>query len=496
MMQSKFDFALAAPEITLLVMGMLILVLDAFSTSKRRTPTYVLSLLTLVALTIMQAYIWVHAPSYTRSFSGLFVNDAMSHLLKIVSYISVALTLVYGREYIQSRDMLRGGEFYVLVLLALLGQMVMISAGNFLTIYLGLELMSLALYALVAIRRDHTVSTEAAMKYFVLGALASGFLLYGVSMIYGATGTLDLGTVAEYIGTSDFEALPLVFGLVFLVSGLAFKLGAVPFHMWVPDVYQGSPTAVTLVLAAAPKLAAFAITMRILVTALGDLVIEWQPMLMILAVLSLAIGNLTALMQTNFKRMLAYSTISHMGFVLLALSSGSIEGDRAVDSYAYGSAMFYMITYVLTTLASFGLVMMMSREGFECENLEDLKGLNRRSPWMAAMMLVLMCSLAGLPPLVGFSAKLMVLQVLMLNDHLWLALIAVLFSLIGAFYYLRVIKTVYFDEPAAETPALPKTCFLPRTLMMLNGVLVLVLGLVPSSLMDLCLIAIKNTIVL
>lgn len=495
MMQSKFDFALAAPEITLLVMGMFILVLDAFSTNKRRTAAYALSLLTLVALTIMQCYLWANTPSFTRSFSGLFVGDAMAHLLKIVSYISVALTLVYGREYIQSRDMLRGGEFYVLVLLALLGQMVMISAGNFLTIYLGLELMSLALYALVAIRRDHAVSTEAAMKYFVLGALASGFLLYGVSMIYGSTGTLDLTGVAEFIGSGDYEPLPLVFGLVFLVCGLAFKLGAVPFHMWVPDVYQGAPTAVTLVLAAAPKLAAFAIAMRILVTSLGDLVIEWQPMLMILAVLSLAVGNLTALMQTNFKRMLAYSTISHMGFILLAMSSGSIDGDKAVDSYAYGSAMFYMITYVLTTLASFGLIMMMSREGFECENLDDLKGLNRRSPWMAGMILVLMCSLAGLPPLVGFSAKMMVLQVLLLNDHLWLALIAVAFSLIGAFYYLRVIKLVYFDEPTETSAAPGKVCAGSRTLMMANGLLVLVLGLMPSSLMNLCLIAIKNTIV-
>lgn len=493
MMQSQFDFALAAPEIALLLLGMLILILDAMSSGTRRTLAYGLSLATLGVLTILSLTQFA-AGVYGDSFFGMYVVDPLSHLLKIASYIAVALTLIYGREYIQSRDMLRGGEFYVLVLFALLGQMVMISAGNFLTIYLGLELMSLAIYALVAIRRDHAESTEAAMKYFVLGSLASGFLLYGMSMMYGATGSLDLRSIADAVSSGQIDYLPLTFGLVFLVAGLAFKLGAVPFHMWVPDVYQGAPTAVTLVLAAAPKLAAFAITLKLLVVALGDLAADWQPMLMILAILSLAIGNLTAIMQTNFKRMLAYSTISHIGFVLLGLMSGSIDNDLAADSSAYGSALFYILTYVLTTLASFGLVMLLSREGFECESIDDLKGLNKRSPWMAAMLLVLMCSLAGLPPLVGFDAKLLILQALLQSNHLWLAVVAVLFSLIGAFYYLRVIKVAYFDEPADNAPPLPKVCFMPRALMICNGALVLVLGLMPGGLMTLCLQTMRATL--
>jgi NADH-quinone oxidoreductase subunit N len=382
----------------------------------------------------------------------------------------------------------------VLVLFALLGQMVMISAGNFLTIYLGLELMSLALYALVAIRRDHAQSTEAAMKYFVLGALASGFMLYGMSMLYGATGNLDLRNIADAVNSGQIDYLPLTFGVVFLVAGLAFKLGAVPFHMWVPDVYQGSPTAVTLVLAAAPKLAAFAITLRILVVGLGDLTTDWQPMLLILAFLSLAIGNLTAIMQTNFKRMLAYSTISHMGFILLGLASGSLDGDKQFDTESYGSALFYMLTYVLTTLATFGLIMLMAREGHECEEISDLKGLNRRSPWMAALLLLLMCSLAGLPPLVGFDAKLLILQTLLKSDRLWLAVVAVLFSLIGAFYYLRVIKVMYFDEPEAVAPAMGTVWWVPRSLIILNGLAVLVLGLMPNGLLVMCLQAMRATL--
>jgi NADH-quinone oxidoreductase subunit N len=390
--------------------------------------------------------------------------------------------------------MLRGGELYVLVLFALLGQMVMISAGNLLTIYLGLELMSLALYALVAIRRDHAESTEAAMKYFVLGALASGFMLYGMSMMYGATGNLDLRNIADTVNSGQVDYLPLTFGVVFLVAGLAFKLGAVPFHMWVPDVYQGAPTAITLVLAAAPKLAAFAITLRILVIGFVDLAADWQPMLLILAVLSLAIGNLTAIMQTNFKRMLAYSTISHMGFILLGLASGSLDGDIQADTSAYGSALFYVLTYVLTTLASFGLIMLLSRDGFECESIDDLKGLNRRSPWLAAMMLILMCSLAGLPPLVGFDAKLLILQGLLQSDRLWLAVVAVFFSLIGAFYYLRIIKVVYFDEPAANSTLAPAKPFVPRALLLVNGLLVLGLGLLPGGLIALCLQAMRATL--
>jgi NADH-quinone oxidoreductase subunit N len=346
----------------------------------------------------------------------------------------------------------------------------------------------------VAIRRDHAESTEAAMKYFVLGALASGFMLYGMSMMYGATGNLDLRNIADTVNSGQVDYLPLTFGVVFLVAGLAFKLGAVPFHMWVPDVYQGAPTAFTLVLAAAPKLAAFAITLRILVIGFVDLAADWQPMLLILAVLSLAIGNLTAIMQTNFKRMLAYSTISHMGFILLGLASGSLDGDIQADTSAYGSALFYVLTYVLTTLASFGLIMLLSRDGFECESIDDLKGLNRRSPWLAAMMLILMCSLAGLPPLVGFDAKLLILQGLLQSDRLWLAVVAVFFSLIGAFYYLRIIKVVYFDEPAANSTLAPAKPFVPRALLLVNGLLVLGLGLLPGGLIALCLQAMRATL--
>ncbi len=492
MMQSQIDFALATPEILLLVFGLAILLVDAVSNHPERKPTFLLSMLALGVLTVVSALQWKNGVAGS-TFNGLYVTDELSHLLKIASYIAVAATLVYGRVYAQVRDMMRGGELYVLTLFALLGQMVMISSGNLISIYLGLELMSLALYALIALRRDNVVATEAAMKYFVLGALASGFLLYGMSMIYGATGHLDLAEVSKVIAAGKAEKLALVFGIVFLVSGLAFKLGAVPFHMWVPDVYQGSPTAVTLILGGAPKLAAFAITLRLLVDGLHGLAADWQPMLMILAVLSLAIGNLTAIAQTNFKRMLAYSTISHMGFVLLGLMSGSVAGKPELSSAAYGASLFYMLTYVLTTLASFGIVLLLSRQGFECEHIDDLKGLNRRSPWHAAIVLLLMFSLAGIPPLVGFYAKLAVLQALISAGHVTLAVIAVMFSLIGAFYYLRVVKVVYFDEPAADAAPMVATCG-QRGVLSVNGALILILGILPGGLMALCVQAIRSSL--
>ncbi|CAB3653933.1 NADH-quinone oxidoreductase subunit N [Achromobacter deleyi] len=492
MMQSQIDFALATPEILLLVFGLAILLVDAVSNHPERKPTFLLTLLALGVLTVVSALQWKNGVAGS-TFNGLYVTDELSHLLKIASYIAVAVTLVYGRVYAQLRDMMRGGELYVLTLFALLGQMVMISSGNLISIYLGLELMSLALYALIALRRDNVVATEAAMKYFVLGALASGFLLYGMSMVYGATGHLDLAEVSKVIAAGKAEKLALVFGIVFLVSGLAFKLGAVPFHMWVPDVYQGSPTAVTLILGGAPKLAAFAITLRLLVDGLHGLAADWQPMLMILAVLSLAIGNLTAIAQTNFKRMLAYSTISHMGFVLLGLMSGSVVGKPELASSAYGASLFYMLTYVLTTLASFGIVLLLSRQGFECEHIDDLKGLNRRSPWHAAIVLLLMFSLAGIPPLVGFYAKLAVLQALISAGHVTLAVVAVMFSLIGAFYYLRVVKVVYFDEPAADAAPMAATCG-QRGVLSVNGLLILVLGLLPGGLMALCVQAIRSSL--
>lgn len=492
MMQSQIDFALATPEILLLVFGLAILLVDAVSNHPERKPTFWLTMLALGVLTVVSAMQW-SAGVKGKTFNGLYVTDELSHLLKIASYVAVAVTLVYGRVYAQVRDMLKGGELYVLTLFALLGQMVMISSGNLISIYLGLELMSLALYALIALRRDNVVATEAAMKYFVLGALASGFLLYGMSMVYGATGHLDMAEVAKVVAAGKAEKMALVFGIVFLVSGLAFKLGAVPFHMWVPDVYQGSPTAVTLILGGAPKLAAFAITLRLLVDGLHGLAADWQPMLMILAVLSLAIGNLTAIAQTNFKRMLAYSTISHMGFVLLGLMSGTVAGKPDASAAAYGASLFYMLTYVLTTLASFGIVLLLSRQGFECEHIDDLKGLNRRSPWHAAIVLLLMFSLAGIPPLVGFYAKLAVLQALVGAGHVTLAVIAVVFSLIGAFYYLRVVKVVYFDEPAADAAPMVASAG-QRAVLSVNGLLILVLGILPGGLMALSVQAIRSSL--
>ncbi|MPS28484.1 NADH-quinone oxidoreductase subunit NuoN [Pigmentiphaga sp.] len=490
---ANLNLSLVAPEITLLVLTSAILLIDLFVKDEGRALTHILSLLTLVVLTWMSLSDLASGVQGS-AFDGMYVADSLAHVLKVFSYIAVGVTLIYGKGYAQDRGMLRGGELYVLSLLALLGQMVMISAGNMLTIYLGLELMSLAFYALVALRREHTVSTEAAMKYFVLGALASGLLLYGMSMIYGATGTLNLAGIARATSGATDNHMILVFGLVFLVAGLAFKLGVVPFHMWVPDVYQGAPTAVTLLLGGAPKLAAFAIVLRLLVDGLFGLAADWQPMLAIMAVLSLAIGNLAAIMQANIKRMLAYSTISHMGFVLLGLMSGVLEGSAFNAQNAYTSAMFYVVVYVLTTLSSFGVLMLLSRSGFECENVDDLKGLNRRNPWFAGVMLVQMFSLAGIPPTVGFYAKLAVLQSLIQTNHVVLAVVAVLFSLIGAFYYLRVVKVVYFDDPVDQAPLQGSAGF--RAVLSVNGALLLILGVFPAPLVALCAQAISSSLAL
>jgi NADH-quinone oxidoreductase subunit N len=396
------------------------------------------------------------------------------------------VVLVYARPYIAHKEMDKG-EFYTLTLFALLGICVMTSANHFLVVYLGLELMSLSLYALTALRRDHAPATEAAMKYFVLGALASGFLLYGLSMLYGATGSLEISEVFRAIMSGQINRAVLTFGVVFVVAGLAFKLGAVPFHMWVPDVYQGAPTAVTLLIGAAPKLAAFAITVRLLVEGMLGLSNDWQGMLLVLAVGSIVLGNLAAIAQSNIKRMLAYSTISHMGFLLLGLGSGVVDNNTFSAANAYSSALFYIITYVLTTLGSFGVLMLLSRQGFDCETLEDLKGLNTRSPWLAGAMTVFMFSLAGIPPTVGFYAKFSILQALISTNvvgYLILALVAVLFSLIGAFYYLRVVKTIYFDEPSTQEPLVAPLD--ARFVLGLNGLLVLGLGLVPGGLMWVC----------
>ncbi len=491
-MQNPFDFALAAPEITLLVLAAFVLLVDAFNKTEFRHVTFTLSVGTLLVLTAVSLWQW-GAGAQGSSFGGLYVVDSLSHFLKVLSCIAVAVTIIYGREYAEQRDMLKhGGEYYSLTLFALLGQMVMISAGSMLTVYLGVELMSFALYALVALRRDDIKATEAAMKYFVLGALASGVLLYGMSMIYGATGQLDLRLIAQVIGSGNAERLPLVFGVVFIVGGLAFKLAAAPFHMWTPDVYQGSPTAITLIVSAAPKLAALAITLRLLIEGLHGIAIDWQPMLLIMAVLSLAIGNLAAIAQTNFKRMLAYSTISHMGFVFLGLLSG-VGQNQAVTGWAYGSSLFYMVIYVLTTLVTFGLIMLLSRRGFECEEIADLKGLNRRNPILAAMLLLSMFSLAGIPPLAGFYAKLAVLQALVGAGHVAVAVVAVLFSLIGAFYYLRVVKMAYFDEPEGEAAPINHGV-ITSGLMSVNGLLIIVLGVLPGGLMALCVRVIEGSL--
>ena len=452
-----------------------ILLIDLFLPDSRRVWTYALSQVALIATVVMIFVMGGDEVAYT--FNGMFVDDPMSDVLKISVCLSVAVMLAYSRRYIALRGMFRG-EFFVLSLFATLGMMVMISANHFLVLYLGLELMSLSLYAMVALPRDSGTSTEAAMKYFVLGALSSGMLLYGMSMIYGATGSLEITEVAQRI--FDGEAIPtiLVFGLVFVVAGIGFKLGAVPFHMWVPDVYHGAPTAVTLLIGSAPKLAAFAFIMRLLVEALGveQLLAEWQQMLVLLAVASLAIGNITAIAQTNIKRMLAYSTISHMGFLLLGVLSGTLEG--------FGAAMFYTIVYVLMSLGTFGMVLLLSREGFEADNLEDFKGLNQRSPWYAFIMMLLMFSMAGIPPTLGFWAKLFVLQAALSVGYIWLTVAAVLFSLIGAFYYLRIVKLMYFDAPTDTAPIAPYVD--TRVLITLNGIAMLALGIAPAPLLAIC----------
>ena len=474
------------PEALLLVMACVIALVDLGVKSPLRTLTYVLSLGTLLAIAAIEAFFG--ASGFTLyGFSNMVVSDSMSAWLKCFASLAVMVSLVYARPYALSRDMLRGGELFTLSLFGLLGMFVMISGNNLLVIYLGLELLTLSSYALVALRRDKEQATEAAMKYFVLGAMASGFLLYGMSMLYGATGSLDLATVFKVIASGQVKHQVLVFGLVFVVSGLAFKLGVVPFHMWVPDVYQGAPTAATLMIAGAPKLAAFAIAIRLLVEGLLPMAIDWQQMLALLAIASLLVGNLAAIAQTNLKRMLAYSTIAQMGFVLIGLMSGVVGGSAAMGANAYSSAMFYVVGYVLTTLGSFGIILLLARQGFESEEITDLAGLNNRSPLYAGVMAICMFSLAGIPPMVGFYAKLSVLQALVASGQtadIALAVFAVAMSLVGAFYYLRVVKVMYFDEAVTATTVTADTDV--RLVLSLNGLLVLVLGIVPGALMSLC----------
>ena len=462
------DLLPAAPELFLAAMALAILMVDLFVKDNRRTVTFALTQLTLIGAAAIQFSTSTGEIVYT--FSNMFVDDLMADLLKLFLYMTVVVVLFYSRAYIMDRESMNKGEYYVLTLFATLGMMVMISANHFLTIYMGLELLSLSLYAMVAMNRDSVVSTEAAMKYFVLGALASGLLLYGMSMIYGATGTLEITGVAERLYGGGANKNLMVFGLVFLVAGLAFKLGVVPFHMWIPDVYHGG-----------------------LITMAQD----WQVMLIILSVLSMAIGNLAAIAQTNLKRMLAYSAISHMGFMLLGITTGVVSGDARYALNAYSSAMFYVIAYVLMSLGSFGMILLMSRAGFEADQLDDFKGLNKRSPWFAGIMLMFMFSMAGIPFFVGFFAKFSVLQAVVAAGYMWLALVAVLFSLIGAFYYLRVVKLMYFDAPTqtATIEASPIESEADmRILISANGLLVAALGIFPQFIMSLCAYALLRSL--
>ncbi len=481
------------PEALLLIAACAVALVDLYVTDPQRRPTFWLTQISLAAVAGLH-FAYYDAGFTVYGMQRMVVTDPMGHLLGGFAALATMVAVAYAQPYIAVREMLKG-EFFVLSMFSLLGISVMVGANNFLVVYLGLELMSLSLYALVALRRDHGVSTEAAMKYFVLGALASGFLLYGLSMMYGATGSLDIPRVFDVIGKGAANQQVLVFGVVFVVSGLAFKLAAAPFHMWVPDVYQGAPTAVTMLIGGAPKLAAFAIMIRLLVEGMLGLAVDWQQMLVVLALASLVIGNLAAIAQTNLKRMLAYSTIAQMGFMLLGMTAGVVSGNTLSAGNAYSSAMFYTVTYVLTTLGTFGLVTYLARHGFESEEIADLAGLGKRSPWVAGVMTIFMFSLAGIPPMVGFAAKFSILQALLttnIGGYIWLAVIAVLLSLIGAFYYLRVVKVMYFDEPTDASVPLQSQGI--SALLAVNGLAVLVLGALPDGLLAMCRDAILKTL--
>ena len=492
------DLIVLLPELVILLSACLLLVLsvflketplaadgtirEVFDTPRGANFVYNGALLLLLVIGTVCALRIPDLPIY--AMTGLFQADPLANLLKSASCFALLISLIYSRQYLVDRGMFRP-DFMVLALFALLGQCVLISGANLLTLYLGLELMALSTYGLVAMRQDNAQSTEAAMKYFILGALASGFLLYGMSMLYGVTGSLDLIEIFKAVADPRINHLIMAFGLVFIMAGLAFKLGVVPFHMWVPDVYQGAPTAVTLLIAAAPKLAAFALLFRLLVNTLLPLFSDWQPMLIMLAVLSMVIGNVTAIAQTNIKRMLAYSAIAQMGFVLLGMLS-------VFDDHAYSAALFYAVTYTLTTLASFGFLMLLSKKGYDCETLDSLKGLNKKHPWFAFMGLVMMFSLAGIPPTVGFAAKLSVLEALVDAEYTALAIIAVMASLVGAFYYLRVVKVMYFDAPLREHEITGSG--ISRGILGINSIAILVLGIFPGALMALCLDVMRNTL--
>ena len=477
----QIDILSVLPELTVLCMGMFILILDLFIKSQNRFVIYGLAQFTLFAAAVFTFQ--SHTPAVGYLFNNMFVDDSLADVLKLMTYLGTSMMLVYTRHYMQLRNMFRG-EYYAMVLFSMLGMMIMISGQNMLTIYIGLELLSLCLYSLVAFDRDNPHASEAAMKYFVLGALASGMLLYGMSMIYGMTGSLNISEIAQAISGINPHNPVLIMGLVFVVAGLAFKFGAVPFQMWVPDVYQGSPTSITMLIGSVPKFAAFAITIRLLAQGLYPLAADWQDMLLVMALLSIIIGNLSAIAQTNLKRMLAYSTISHIGFLLFGLMSANLNG--------FASSMFYISAYVLMTLAGFGMILFLSRKGFEAEKLEDLKGLNQRSPWAAFMMLITMFSMAGIPPTIGFYAKFTVLQAAWQAGFTWPVVAAVLLAVIGAFYYLRIVKLMYFDEPVNHDAILAPVDM--QFVLSINALALLLIGLLPQVLMNLCGLSIVTSL--
>jgi NADH-quinone oxidoreductase subunit N len=468
----------ALPEIFLFSMASIILIADLFLEERQRVLSYYLAQLTLIGAAVLTFLGIGEAPVFT--FEHMFVDDALSDVLKLSIYLTTFLVFAYSRGYLQDRGIFRG-EYFVLGLFGVVGMMVMVSASHFLTLYLGLELLSLSLYAMIAFQRDSGQATEAAMKYFVLGAIASGMLLYGMSMLYGVTGSLDLAKVRAAIAGMDPNDTVLIFGLVFALVGVAFKLGAVPFHMWVPDVYHGAPTAVTLYIGTAPKIAAAALLLRLIVGGLEPLAPSWQDMVTILAILSMAVGNLLAIAQSNIKRMLAYSSISHIGFFLLGIVSATPDG--------YGAAVFYILIYALMSLGSFGMVVLLSRSGFEAENLSDFRGLNQRSPWFAFLMLLLMFSMAGVPPTAGFTAKLLVIKSVVGIDMTWLAIVSVLLAVIGAFYYLRVVKLMYFDDADVQEPIAARIEM--RWLISLNALALLAIPWI-GYLIELCQRVVKD----
>jgi NADH-quinone oxidoreductase subunit N len=484
MNQATFSLATIAPampEMVLLALVSILLIADLFFKEGERHLTYWLTIIALLGTALLT--LSTLGRPVTVTFKGMFVSDLLSQLLKVATLLTVAATLVLSRTYLEIRGLLTG-EFLCLALFGTLGMMVMISAHHFITLFLGLELMALSQYAMVALQRDSVRATEAAMKYFVLGALSSGLLLYGMSMIYGGTGTLELTRVAYSIEHGDARNTLALFGVVFVVAGIAFKLGAAPFHMWIPDVYTGAATPATLIIGAAPKLAAFAFIMRLLAYGLQGMTVEWQQMLVILAVASMAVGNIIAIAQANLKRMLAYSTIAHMGYLLLGILSGTDTG--------YTASLFYVIVYAIMTLGSFGMILLLSRAGFEAETIEDFKGLNQKSKWFAFMMLILMFSLAGLPPTAGFFAKLFVLQAVLDAGYTWLVVVAVLLSVIGAFYYLRIVKAMYMDPPAGEISIDPRAD--TRWMLSAAAVATLLLGIFPARLMEICARAITASL--